>query len=119
MGRGGGEGVGSSKFNGGALSQYMGEAWRGLKTLTNNACEGVHWIVKLPAISLQACKFTKYELLHTYLSRILATLLFIALFLGIISCRCVSCFNRKGAVFQMGGAFIFKRGGMPHGGHRF
>ena len=28
-------------------------------------------LVKLPAISLQACKFTKNELLHKYFSRIL------------------------------------------------
>ena len=104
---------------GSALQNLMGGVWRGLKTLTNNTCEGVHLIVKLSTISLQAYKFTKYELLHTYFSSILATLLFIALFLGIISCKGVSCFNRKGAVFQMGGVFIFKRGGMPHGGHRF
>ena len=37
----------------------MGE----LKMLSKNTCEGVHSIVKLPAISLQ---FTKNELLHTY-----------------------------------------------------
>ena len=92
---------------GGCLSQYMGGAWRGLKTLTKNTCEGDHLIVKLPAISLQACKFTKYELLHTYFSRILATLLFIVLFLGIISCKGVSCFNRRGAVFHMGGGLHF------------
>ena len=30
-------------------------AWR----LSKNTCEGVHLIVKLLAISLQACKFTK------------------------------------------------------------
>ena len=35
-----------------------------------NTCEGVH-LLKLPTISLQACKFTKNELLHTYVSRIL------------------------------------------------
>ena len=40
--------------------------------LSKNTCEGVHLIVKLPAISLQACKFTKNELIHTYFSRILA-----------------------------------------------
>ena len=62
---------GSSKFDGGRLSQYMGGAW-GLKILPKNTCEGVHLIVKLPALSLQASKFTKNELLHTYFSRILA-----------------------------------------------
>ena len=37
---------------------YMGEH-RGLKMLSKNTCEGVHLIVKLAAINLQACKFTK------------------------------------------------------------
>ena len=36
-----------------------------------NTCEGVR-LLKLLAISLQACNFTKNELLHTYFSRILA-----------------------------------------------
>ena len=58
----------------GGLSQFMGEAWGALKTLSRNTCEGVHLLVKLPAISLQASKFTKNELLHTYFSRILARL---------------------------------------------
>ena len=40
--------------------------------LLENTSEGVHLIVKLPAISLQAYKFTKNELLHTYFLRILA-----------------------------------------------
>ena len=44
----------------------------GVKIPLRNTCEGVHLIIKLPAISLQACKFTKNELLHTYFSRILA-----------------------------------------------
>ena len=34
--------------------------------------EGVHLLVKLAAMSLQACSFTENELLHTYFSRILA-----------------------------------------------
>ena len=58
---------GSSKFDGGGgggLSQYMGGG--GLKMLSKNTCEGLHLILKLSAISLQACKFTKNELLHTY-----------------------------------------------------
>ena len=50
------------------LRQNMGE----LKMMSKNTCEGVHLIKKLPAISLQASKFTKNELLHTYFSRILA-----------------------------------------------
>ena len=50
---------GSSRFGGG-LSQYMGEEhWGGLKILSKNTCQGVHLIVKLLAISLQACKYTK------------------------------------------------------------
>ena len=40
--------------------------------LSKNTYEGVHLLVKLPAISLQACKFTKIELLDTYFSKILA-----------------------------------------------
>ena len=44
----------------------------GLKTLLKNAFEGVHLLVTLPAMSLQVSKFTKHELLHTYLLRILA-----------------------------------------------
>ena len=50
----------------------MGGAWGELKIPLKNTCEGVHLIVKLPAISLQASKFTKNELLHIYFSRILA-----------------------------------------------
>ena len=68
-------GVGSSKFDGGrgvGLSQNMGGAWGELKMPSKNTCEGVYLIVKLSAISLQASKFTKNELLNTYFSRILA-----------------------------------------------
>ena len=54
----------------GCLSQNMGGAWGKLKMLLKNTCEGVHLIVKLPAINLQASKFTKNELPHTYFSRI-------------------------------------------------
>ena len=43
----------------------------GLKMLLKNTCEGVHLIVKLLSISLQACKFTKNKPPHTYFSRIL------------------------------------------------
>ena len=39
--------------------------------LSKKSCEGVQLIVKLPAISLKPCKFTKNELLHTYFSRTL------------------------------------------------
>ena len=68
---------------GGALQNFMGggggehESKHGgcmgrLKTLLKNTCEGVHLFVKLLAVRLQACKFTKNELLHTYFSGILA-----------------------------------------------
>ena len=40
--------------------------------LLKNACERVHLLVMLLAVSLQAYKFTKNELLYTYFSRILA-----------------------------------------------
>ena len=53
------------------LKSVHGGEHRGLKMLSQNTCEGVHLIVKLLAISLQACKFTKNGLLHTYVSRIL------------------------------------------------
>ena len=64
---------GSSKFDGegGLKSKHRG-AWGELKMLSKNTCEGVHLIVKLLAISLQASKFTKNEFLHTHFSRILA-----------------------------------------------
>ena len=78
-----------------------------LKILSKNTCEGVHLIVKLPAIRLQACKFTKNELLHTYFSQILARFyVIIMLFLGIISWKGASRFN--GWVCFSDGGFIFK-----------
>ena len=60
-------GGGSSKCDGGGgLSQCKERAWGGgVKMLSKNTCEGIHLIVKLLAISLQACKFTKNEL-HTF-----------------------------------------------------
>ena len=63
-------------MGGGAFQNLVGEhgggGGGGVKMLSKNNCKGVHLIVKLPAISLQACKFTKNKLLHTYFSRILA-----------------------------------------------
>ena len=67
-------GGGSSKFDGGGgLSQNMGKAWGmgDLKILSRNTSEGVQLIVKLPAVNLQASKFTNNEL-QPYFSRILA-----------------------------------------------
>ena len=57
---------------GGGLKSIHGGAW-GFKMLPKNTCEGVHLIIKLLAISLQAYyKFTENEFPHTYFSRILA-----------------------------------------------
>ena len=61
---------GSSKFDGGLKPKHGGSMGE-FKILLKNTCKGVHLIVKLPAISLEASKFTKNELLHTYFSRIL------------------------------------------------
>ena len=65
-------------MGGGTLHNLMGgalvNAWGqhgGLKMMLKNTCEGVNLKVKLPAISLQTCKFTKNEFLHTHFSRIL------------------------------------------------
>ena len=49
------------------LIQSMGGARGELYMMSKNTCEGVNLIVKLLTISLQACKFTKNELLHTYI----------------------------------------------------
>ena len=81
--------------------------------LSKNTCDEVHLIVKLPAIILKASKFTKKKLLHTHFSRILARfykLLFIVLFLGIISWKGVLCFNGGWLFFRWGGGFIFNGG---------
>ena len=60
-------------MGGGGLSQNMGKAWGmgDLKILSRNTSEGVQLIVKLPAVNLQASKFTNNEL-QPYFSRILA-----------------------------------------------
>ena len=55
----------------GGLKSKNGGAWGELKILSKNTFEGVHLIVKLLAISLQASEFTKNELFHTYFSGIL------------------------------------------------
>ena len=49
----------------------------GLKMVLKNTCEGVYLLIKLLALSLQACKYTKNELFHTYFSRILGRFLVI------------------------------------------
>ena len=57
----------------GELKSKNGGAWGELKMLSKNTFEGVHLIVKVPAVRLQASKFTQNELLHTYFSRSLAS----------------------------------------------
>ena len=61
------QGQGSLKFDWGALVNSWREHRSGLKIQLKNTCGRVYLIVKLPAISLQACKFTKNELLYSYL----------------------------------------------------
>ena len=86
----------------------MGEAWRGLKMLSKNTCDGVHLIVKLLVISLQACTFIKNELLHTYFWRILAR------FSVIIYCAFSRNHFMEGYfTFQWGG-LLFRWGGGLH-----
>ena len=56
----------------GLFKIWWGGGGGGAEMLLKNTCEGVHLLVKLSALCLQACKFFKYEFLHTYFSRILA-----------------------------------------------
>ena len=93
----------------GGLKSKHGGAWGEFKIPSKNTSEGVHLIVKLPAISLQASKFTKNELLQQDFK-----LLFIVAFSG-NHFMGVSCFNGR-VVFQMGGFIFILRGGVPHGG---
>ena len=66
---GGGRGWGLESVHGGKHGE------QGLKVLLKNACEGVHLLVTLPAISLQAYKFTKNELFQgTFQCRLLLVL---------------------------------------------
>ena len=75
-----------------------------------NCCQKIavkEFIYNMPAISLQASKFTKNELLHTYFQGFqLEFKLFIVLFLGIISWK---------VLVLMGGFFEknFRMGGVP------
>ena len=60
--------------------------------------------LKLLAISLQACKFTKNERLHTFFQgfQLDFKLLFIVLFLGIISWKGASHLSGEGLFFRGG-----------------
>ena len=59
-------GGGSSKFDGGDLSQNMGGSKGELKMLSKNTCERVHFIAKLPAVSLQASKLKMNFFTHIF-----------------------------------------------------
>ena len=52
----------------------------GLKVLVKNTCEGVYLLVKLPPLSLKACKFPKNELLYTNVSIILGRFYYYCVF---------------------------------------
>ena len=75
--------------------------------LLKNTCDRVDLIVKSLTINLEACKFTKNELLHTYFQgfQLDFKLLFIVLFLGSILWKGVSCFN-GGVCFSDWGALV-------------
>ena len=90
---------------GAQLKSIHGGSMGGLKMLSKNTCEGVHLIVKLPAISLQACKFTKNELLHTYFWRILARFYWLCFFQESFHGRVLHV--SMGGLFFRWGAFIF------------
>ena len=91
----------------GGLSQYMGRSMGGIKMLLKNTCDRVDLIVKSLTINLEACKFTKNELLHTYFQgfQLDFKLLFIVLFLGSILWKGVSRFN-GGVCFSDWGALV-------------
>ena len=63
--------------------------------LLKNTCEGVYMLVKLLAISLQACKFTKNEFLHIYISKILSYF-----FLEIAFWKGAPVFSGEGVLFS-------------------
>ena len=109
-------GGGSLKFDGEDLSRYIGGAW-GHKTLLKNTCAGVHLLLKLLAISLQVCKFTKNEL-HIFFKDFSQILSYYLL------CFFQEPFHGRGlhvsmgeVVFQMGASFL--GGGTLHAGHWF
>ena len=74
----------------------MGAGGRGVKPIHGGQKMPVNELIYcMPAISLQACKFTKNELLHTYFQgfQLEFKLLFIVLFLEISSWKVVSRFH--------------------------
>ena len=82
--------------------------------LSKNTCEGVHLLVKLPAISLQVCKPANLLKMNFFTHifqefQLEFKLLFIVLFLEIISWKGASHFNGGGEVlFFRWEGFIFK-----------
>ena len=94
-------------------SFWVGGGGGGVKTLLKNTYEGVHLLVKLSAISLQACKFTKNKLLHAYFSRILAR------FWVICWDFPRNHFMEGGSRFNGGNSFLSWGGGRPIGRHQF
>ena len=94
------------------LKEYVkNEDFIGLKygnCYSKKTWEGVHLIVNLSAISLQACKVTKNELLHTYFSRILLEVIYCA-FSRNQSWKGASCFDGE-VCFSDGGASFLSGG---------
>ena len=73
----------------------------GLNMLWKKSCEGVRLLVKLPAISLQLLKMNFFtHIFHRFWPDF--KILFIVLFLGIISWKVTSRFN-GGVCFSDGG----------------
>ena len=96
----------------------MGGAWGGgLKMLSKNTCEGVHLIVKLPAITCKPAHLLNTHILEGF--ELDFKLLFIVLFLGMITWKGASRFSggggRGGLAFRWG-SFLFRlKGGAPMG----
>ena len=80
--------------------------------LLENTCKGVHLIVKLPAISLQASKFTKNEPLHTCFKD------FSQILIGIYCAFSRNHFMEGCFMFQQGGLFFRWQGLHFEGGRR-
>ena len=105
-------------WRGGRLKSIRGGGGHGGLKMLSIIFEGVHLTVKLPAIILQACKFTNNELPHIHFSRILPT------FKVIIYCAISTnhfmegffTFQWGGSCFSDRGASFFKWGVRPMGG---
>ena len=92
------------------LKSIHGGSMRGLKMLSKYTCEGVHLIVMLPAICLQACKFTKNDLLHTFLKELSQILSYYLL------CFFQESFHEGCFTFQWKVGGCFSDGGCPFDG---